>query len=116
MDNLGLGVTGNAQTMKFGFRRVKAQATFISSTVPGLTKEVGQYFGVLIWPVSGEPRYTATLVAMGQTGVPIPIMSGFQFLFQEAQLSIQTGFVSILAKVAYKSAVQDAAVSAQARR
>jgi hypothetical protein len=116
LDNLGLGITGNAQTMKFGFRRVKALATFISSTVPGLTREVGQYFGLLIWPVSGEPRYTATLSAMGQTGVPIPIMSGFQFLFQEATLSIQKGFVSILAKVAYKSAVQDASVSTQARR
>jgi hypothetical protein len=103
LDNLGLGISGNAQTMQYGFRRVKAVATFVSSTVPGLTQQVGQYFGTIIWPVSGEPRYTATLSAMGKTGVPIPIMSGFQLLFQEAVLSIQTGFVSILSKVTYKT-------------
>lgn len=99
LNNLGLGITGNAQTLKFGFRRVEAVATFISSTVPELTKNIGRSFGTLIWPVLGEPQYNATLKKMGETGVPITIMSGFQFLFEEAKLSVQQGFVSILAKV-----------------
>jgi len=40
---------------------------------------------------------------MGKTGVPLPIMSGFQFLFSQAELSVQDGFVSIKSQVQYKS-------------
>jgi hypothetical protein len=99
LDSLALGISGNVQTMKYGFRKVKSEATYISSTVPRF--ESGS-FGNLIWPTACEPRYVETLVAMGKTGVPIPIMSGFQFMFDEAQLSIQQGYVSILSKVKYK--------------
>jgi hypothetical protein len=106
LDNLGLGISAQAQTMKYGFRKVKSAATFISSTVP---KFDSKFFGEIIWPIAGEPRYSDTLQRMGQTGVPIPIMSGFQFLFQEAQLSIQKGFVSILAQVTFKTAAKTAA-------
>jgi hypothetical protein len=105
LDSLALGITGNAQTMKYGFRKVKSEATFLSSTVPGFE---GGTFGSLIWPMACEPRYSATLVEMGKTGVPIPIMSGFQFMFDEAQLSIQQGYVSILAKVTYKTTAHQA--------
>jgi hypothetical protein len=104
LDNLGLGITNQAQTMKYKFRAVKSEATFVSSTVPGF---VSRNFGDIIWPISGEPRYTETLQKVGETGVPIPIMSGFQFLFQQAQLSIQEGFVSILAQVTFKTSAHD---------
>ncbi|HEY2578993.1 MAG TPA: hypothetical protein VGI74_22020 [Streptosporangiaceae bacterium] len=95
--DLGLGETGGAQTLKYTFRPVKSKATFVSTTVPNFDS---RSFGDIIWPVAGEPRYTDTLQKMGETGVPIPIMAGFHFLFKEAILSIQQGYVSILAQVA----------------
>jgi hypothetical protein len=97
LQKLGLGETGQAQTLTYSFMPVKSQATFVSTTVPNFDKNT---FGDIIWPVAGEPRYDDTLQKMGQTGVPIPIMSGFHFLFQQAAVSIQQGYVSILAQVA----------------
>ncbi|MCC7505555.1 MAG: hypothetical protein IT259_09645, partial [Saprospiraceae bacterium] len=46
-----------------------------------------------------EYNYAANLVKFGQEGVPLPIMKGFQFDFANAQLSLQEGYVSILANV-----------------
>ncbi|WP_275575200.1 hypothetical protein [Methylocucumis oryzae] len=40
---------------------------------------------------------------LGATGVPLPIMQNFQFDFSNAELSVQTGYVSILANVVYKN-------------
>jgi hypothetical protein len=99
LENLGLGVKGDVQTLQYGFRRVKAVATFVSTTIPHFDKK---NFGDLIWPVAGEPRYDETLMAMGKTGVPLPMMKDFQFHFEQAQVSIQQGFVSVLAQVAFK--------------
>jgi hypothetical protein len=99
LENLGLGVKGDVQTLQYGFRRVKAVATFVSTTIPQFDKK---NFGDLIWPVAGEPRYDETLMAMGKTGVPLPMMKDFQFHFEQAQVSIQQGFVSVLAQVAFK--------------
>jgi hypothetical protein len=113
LDNLTLGTSGDAQTMKYGFRKVKSAATFVSSTVP---KFESKTFGDIIWPIAGEPRYSQTLIAMGQTGVPIPIMSGFHFLFDKATLSIQEGYVSILAQVTFKTNAKDAEVGHSAGR
>ncbi|MDQ5824924.1 MAG: hypothetical protein M3441_12070 [Chloroflexota bacterium] len=99
LQNLGLGISGTAQTLQYAFTHVKYKATFVSTTVPGFNKTD---FGTLIWPVVGESAYSTALQEMGKTGVPLPIMSGFQFLFNDAQLSIQQGYVSILAKVQFK--------------
>ncbi|HEY5980068.1 MAG TPA: hypothetical protein VIT41_10580 [Microlunatus sp.] len=99
---LGLGKTGAAQTMTYTFTRVDAAATFVSSTVPHFPG--GANFGDLIWPVAGEPRYDEALAAMGKgAGVPLPIMSGFTFRFGDAVLSIQEGYLSILAGVDFSS-------------
>jgi hypothetical protein len=108
LTELGLGVTNKAQTMKYTFKKVSSKATYVSSTIPRFPGDRIE----IIWAVAGEPRYSETLQKMGATGVPIPIMSGFQFLFQEAKLSVQTGFVSILAKVEFKAASLEAALAA----
>jgi len=113
LDNLALGLSGEAQTMKYGFRKVKSAAAFVSSTVP---KFESKTFGDIIRPIAGEPRYSQTLIAMGQTGVPIPIMSGFHSLFDKAALSIQEGFVSILAQVTFKTNAKDAEAGHSAGR
>ncbi len=101
MTNLELGIApeSDAQTMQFGFTNASSEATFRSSTVPGFEEEG---FGVFIWPVVGETKYAETMVAMGKTGVPIPIAEGFQFLFSDARLNIEEGYVSISSKVEFK--------------
>lgn len=97
---LGLGQKGTAQTMTYAFTRVDAVATFVSSTIPQFP--AGPLFGSMIWPVAGEPRYDEALTAMGKgAGVPLPIMSGFTFRFGDAVLSIQEGYLSILAGVEF---------------
>ena len=97
LQNLSLGTSGNAQTLKYDFKKVEAKATFVSTTIPKFDK---QSFGDTIWPLVGEPRYDEELTKIGHgTGVPLPIMQGFHFLFDQAQLSIQEGYVSVLAQV-----------------
>ncbi len=96
MIDLALGISGHAQTLQFGILNVENSVTFVSSTVPDFN---GLKFGILIWPVVGESAYMTAMEGLGKTGVPIPIMQGFKFVFDDAELSIQKGFVSILADV-----------------
>ncbi|MDI2124980.1 hypothetical protein [Yinghuangia seranimata] len=102
LQNLGLGKTqaagSDAQTLMFDFLHAVYDATFVSSTVPDFD---GSDFGDKLWPTIGEIAYDKELAAIGHTGTPLPIMSGFHFLFDQAQLSIQEGFVSILANAAF---------------
>lgn len=101
LTNLRLGIGGNkAQTMQYVFLNATYDVEFISTTVPGLS---GANFGRDLWRRSGEPQYIAVLNHMGETGVPLPIMEDFQFDFAAAQLSIQEGYISILANVLYKN-------------
>jgi hypothetical protein len=96
---LGLSIN-NTQTLQYAFANASNQATFTSSSVPGFD---GATFGPIVWPVTAEPLYAETLENLGKTGVPLPIMQGFQFVFDQAQLSVQDGYVSILADVEFKS-------------
>ncbi|MGE5672549.1 MAG: hypothetical protein ACM3XM_01505 [Mycobacterium leprae] len=100
LDNLALGVSGQAQTLQYGFVHAKYSATFVATNIVNFDQAD---FGSFIWPVVGEPQYDKVLVDMGQTGVPLPMMAGFHFLFQQAQVSIQQGYVSVLAQVEYKA-------------
>jgi hypothetical protein len=40
---------------------------------------------------------------LGETGVPIPIMKDFQFLFEDSHLVPEDGYVSIATKVKYNN-------------
>ena len=51
-----------------------------------------------------EPMYAQALRDLGKRGVPLPIMQGSQFVFDHAQLSVQDGYISILANVEFQSA------------
>ena len=99
LQNLGLGRTGAAQTLTFGFVHVGYDATFVSSTVPNFAREEGAAFGISVWPVVGEPYYDEAVADVGKAGSPLPMMSGFSFRFADASVSIQEGYVSILAQV-----------------
>jgi hypothetical protein len=98
LTNLALGIAGTAQTMQFAFQEVSSGATFTASTIPDFP---GQNMAG-IWQAAGDSSYTETLIALGKIGVPLPIMSGFQFLFDDATLSVQQGYVSILAQVQFR--------------
>ncbi|HEU4391831.1 MAG TPA: hypothetical protein VFV34_28855, partial [Blastocatellia bacterium] len=102
LTNLQLGLShNNTQSLQFTFANASNEATFISSSIAGFD---GTVFGKVVWPVTAEPRYAEALQGLGKTGVPLPIMQGFQFVFDKAQLSVQEGYVSILASVEFQSA------------
>ncbi len=100
LGNLALGIgTNQAQTLQFQFNHASWQATFVSSTVSQFD---GSYFPST-WNIVGEPRYDQLLATLGASGVPLPIMQGLQFDFGNTRLSINEGYVSILANVLYKN-------------
>jgi hypothetical protein len=101
LTNLQLGVaSNNAQTMQFGFANAVNTVTYTGSSIPGFN---GQIFEEFTWNLTAESEYMTTLHAMGKTGVPLPIMADFQFDFTNASLSVQQGYISILASVLYKN-------------
>ncbi|MGW8970065.1 hypothetical protein [Streptomyces platensis] len=99
--DLKLGATGNAQTMQYSFHKVMFQATLKSSDVPHIDPTA---FGTTVWPIVGEPHYDQVLEDLGSKGVALPIVQDFTFLFDQAVLSIQEHYVSVLADVRYKTA------------
>lgn len=103
LSNLRLGIApqSGAQTMQFDFVKLSSTATFESSSIPNFP--TGINFGALVWGLAGEPQYELLASTMGKIGVPIPIMQGFQFVFEQAQLNVADGYVSILAQVELKS-------------
>lgn len=95
---LGLAPASTAQTLKFDYQKNSAKTTFLGTTVPDLAEELGNPFGNILWTVV-ESQYDDCLRRMGAEGVPLPMMQMFHFVFEEAELSVQQGFVSIKAKV-----------------
>jgi hypothetical protein len=99
LTNLGLGVSvNNTQTLQFGFANADNAVKYESSSIPGFN---GPIFETIVWVIA-EGMYAQNLADLGKMGVPLPIMRDFQFDFENAQLSIQNGYVSILANVNYK--------------
>lgn len=98
--NLVMGVAqvngSNAQTLQFSYVNNTYAVTFISSTVPNFVND-GAFASGMGNVV--EFQYDIVLQDMGNAGVPIPIMEGFSFVFADAQLSVQQGYVSITAQV-----------------
>ncbi|KJV06543.1 hypothetical protein VZ94_10415 [Methylocucumis oryzae] len=100
LTDLALGISSNnTQTLQFGFANAENTITYDSSSIPGFN---GPIFEAIVWVIA-EGLYAQNLADLGKTGVPLPIMQDFQFDFGNAELSIQTGYVSILADVVYKS-------------
>ena len=95
---LGLAPASTAQILKFDYQKYNSKTTFLGSTVPDFADEVGSQFGNILWTVV-ESQYDDCLRRMGAEGVPLPMMQMFHFVFDEAQVSVQQGFVSIKAKV-----------------
>jgi hypothetical protein len=101
MTGLKMGLsTNNTQTLQYGFANASNEVTYTGSSIPEFD---GATFQKVVWPVTAEPLYVQNLQQLGKTGVPLPIMQGFQFVFDKAQISTQQGYVSILADVEFKS-------------
>lgn len=97
LQGFALGISGAAQTLQFGFQIIPGltRTTFVSSTVPGID---GGDFG-FIWNLALQPAYAATVAKMGQAGVALPRVPGFDFLFSEASITVQQGYVTVVTDV-----------------
>ncbi|HNM25967.1 MAG TPA: hypothetical protein PKL15_11075 [Saprospiraceae bacterium] len=101
LSNLLLGINANkAQTLQFVFSNVTWNCSFVSSSIPKFDGSVLDS----VWGQAGESGYATIMAELGKTGVPLPIMQGFQFDFANAELSIQDSYLSILANVQYNNA------------
>jgi len=97
---LGLKIgSGNRQLLTFSVRHADYTATFGDSNIKDFKWSLD--FGQTFWSKVGEDGYDTVMRDVGAAGSPLPIMQGFKFDFADAQLSVQQGFVSILAKVAF---------------
>jgi hypothetical protein len=107
MTSVGLGASASstAQSITFGFAEpmdVVATATFVSSVVPGATEDT---FG-FIWAAL-EEQWQLAMAAAGQQGVPMPRIPGFDFLAENATVTIvpalpgTDGYISVTADAAY---------------
>jgi len=92
-----LGVSGTTQTLQFAFQIVTPLTTtqFISSTIPGID---GGDFG-LIWNFALQPVYATEVAKIGQAGVPLPRIQGFDFLFKNATITLVPGYANVLTDV-----------------
>jgi hypothetical protein len=91
--------SGNRQLLTFSVTQAGYTAAFGDSNIPGFKWSVD--FGQNFWGKVGEDGYDRVMRDVGASGAPLPIMRGFKFDFADAQLTVQLGFVSIRAKVAF---------------
>ncbi len=89
----------NTQTVQFDFQIIRSgtKATLVSSNIPGIDDTD---FGD-IWNFTLQPIYVEEMTKMGHTGVPLPFMVGFQFLFDRATVTVQPGYVDVLSDIEY---------------
>jgi hypothetical protein len=95
--SLGPLATNNpVQTLKFAFSECSSTATFLGSNVPDLGNQFPD-----VWPTVGDENYDQVLQAMGQNGVPLPIMQDFKFVFDQAVLNVELSLISVAADVQF---------------
>ena len=96
-----LGHSGYNQTVQFDFQLIgkETTATLVSSKISGITADD---FGS-VWNFGLQPVYAIEMQKMAHTGVPIPFMTGMQFLFDEATVVIQPGYADVTADILYRT-------------
>lgn len=100
---LGTSKSGKAQSLRFTHTECQPPP---SINTPSEQNQFSNFIPIAsaewftsIWETVGEQQYTAMLVNLGQYGAPLPIMSRFQFLFEEALTNLEQGYIGILANV-----------------
>jgi hypothetical protein len=94
-----LGISGTTQTLQFAFQIVQplTTSTFVSSSIPGINS--GD-FG-FIWNFVLQTVYATEVAKIGQAGVALPRIQGFNFLFNNATITLQPGYANVLCDVQY---------------
>ena len=97
LDNFTLGVSGQTQTLRFAFVTIPSATTttFVSSTIRGINE--GNF--AMEWRTALEPVYALVVDDIGQKGVPLPRIPGFDFVFSGATVTIEPGWVNVLTDV-----------------
>lgn len=95
---LGISKSGKAQTLQFTHTECQPAPT-VTMTASNFVPASSFIWLASVWSTVGEFTYSNLLTELGQTGVPLPIMSRFQFLFEEALTNLEQGHIGILANV-----------------
>lgn len=95
---LGISKSGKAQTLQFTHTECQPAPT-VTMTASNFVPASSFIWLASVWSTVGEFAYSNLLTELGQTGVPLPIMSRFQFLFEEALTNLEQGHIGILANV-----------------
>jgi hypothetical protein len=96
-----LGIFGKTQTLQFAFQIVLGLTTtkFISSSIAGI--DSGDFGD--IWNFALQPVFAGQVAKIGQAGVALPRLQGFNFIFSNASITLQPGYASVLADVQHVS-------------
>jgi hypothetical protein len=92
-----LGIAGTTQTLQFAFQLVPSltTTTFVSSSIAGITS--GDFGFIWNWVL--QTVYADQVAAMGKAGVALPRIPGFNFLFNNATVTLAAGYASVLTDV-----------------
>lgn len=96
-----LGVAGTTQTLQFQFQIVQplTSTQFVSSTIPGVSSADWSF--IYNWVL--QPVFADEVAKMGENGVALPRVTGFNFLFTGATITLQPGYAAVLTDVQYVS-------------
>jgi len=99
LQGFALGISGTTQTLQFAFQIVSPLTTtqFVSSPIPGINSGDFSY----IWNWVLQPVYGLEVAKIGQAGVALPRIQGFNFLFNKANITLASGYANVLSDVQY---------------
>jgi hypothetical protein len=94
-----LGTSGTTQTLQFAFQIVTPLTTtqFVSSSIPGIDSGDFSY----IWNWVLQLVYGNEVAKIGEAGVALPRIQGFDFLFSNAAITLAPGYANVLSDVQY---------------
>ncbi len=103
LQNFQLGIAGTTQTLQFAFQIVDGltSTTFVSSSITGTGIDSGDFSFIWNWVLQNV--FASEVALIGQAGVALPRMQGFNFLFSNAIVTLQPGYASVLADVQHIS-------------
>jgi hypothetical protein len=97
LEDFVLGSSGTTQTLQFALQIVPAFTTakFVSSSVPGIAR--GEFGYIWSWVL--EPVFALVAAKIGKAGVALPRIEGFNFLFDHATITLESGYAGVLTDV-----------------
>jgi hypothetical protein len=92
-----LGIAGTTQTLQFAFQIVPALTTtqFVSSSIAGI--DSGDFGYIWNWVL--QPVYGNEVAKIGEKGIALPRIQGFNFLFKNATITLAPGYANVLTDV-----------------